>query len=263
MPELTRDGVRLVYDIRGPEGNADPPPFLFLHGWTCDRTAFEPQLEYFGRRHKVVALDQRGHGESDQPSGPYSPELLADDAAWVIDQLDLDNPVVIGHSMGGCVALSLAVQHPSVPTAIVLVDAPVEAPAEAMRPLLDQFVEQLHGPDADRARRSMVERFMVNPTTPPAVRDHVFRMMLDGTTPNDLAGDIFGCITAWDGERFAAELKVPALLIAADNPLVDLDKLRRLVPSSVVEYTPGAGHFNHLELPDQVNAMIERFLSGR
>ena len=85
MATITRNGVRLAYDDRG----AAEPIIVFVHGWTCDRWFFAPQVEHFARRHRVVSVDLRGHGESDKPSGPYSIGVYADDIAYLIDQLGL------------------------------------------------------------------------------------------------------------------------------------------------------------------------------
>jgi hypothetical protein len=65
----------------------------------------------------------------------------------------------------------------------------------------------------------------------------------------------------WDGAAAAAACKTPALYIAAENPLTDLTQFRELCPQLVVGQTVGAGHFNNQQVPDQVNAMIERFLT--
>src|SRR5277367_4706861 len=102
---LNHDGVQLVV-ARAGEGD---PPLLFLHPTGADHNFFSPQVAEFGTLHRVVAIDQRGHGESGQPDGPYDPATFADDAAFVINVLGLDRPVVMGASMGGAVALELAI----------------------------------------------------------------------------------------------------------------------------------------------------------
>jgi pimeloyl-ACP methyl ester carboxylesterase len=77
MATIVHKGIKLAYEDRG----AGKPPFVFVHGWTCDRSFFAPQVEHFARRHRVVSLDLRGHGESDQPEGQYSIAAYADDIA--------------------------------------------------------------------------------------------------------------------------------------------------------------------------------------
>ena len=83
MTTIAHDGITLAYDDRG----AGEPAFVFVHGWTCDRSFFAPQAEHFARRHRVVSVDLRGHGQSDKPDEPYPIGAYADDIAHLIDQL--------------------------------------------------------------------------------------------------------------------------------------------------------------------------------
>jgi predicted alpha/beta hydrolase len=102
MPTITHNGVKIAYDSRG-KGR---PAFVFIHGWTCDRSCFAPQAKHFARRHRVVSVDLRGHGQSDKPQGPYPISNYVDDIAFLIDTLRLGKVVAVGHSMGGITALS-------------------------------------------------------------------------------------------------------------------------------------------------------------
>ncbi len=77
MPYLQRDGVSLVYQEQG----SGDPPIVFVHGWMCDHTHFAPQFEHFGRKHRVAAVDLRGHGRSDTPEQDYTIDGFADDLA--------------------------------------------------------------------------------------------------------------------------------------------------------------------------------------
>ena len=109
--------LRLYYE-RGGEGE---PELLFVHGWCCDHTAFQPQFDYFERMHTVTALDLRGCGKSDCPESGYHIRDFADDLAQFCVQVAIEKPVVIGHSLGGMIAVELAARYPSFPRALVLV----------------------------------------------------------------------------------------------------------------------------------------------
>src|SRR5207302_5097401 len=85
---------------------------------------------HFGQRQRVVAVDLRGHGGSAAPEQDYTIPGHADDVAWMIQELGLNKPVVIGHSMGGAIAFDLAARYPELPAAIVAIDAPVVVPPE-------------------------------------------------------------------------------------------------------------------------------------
>ena len=77
MPQADLAGLRLYYERAG----SGDPELLFVHGWCCDRTAFQPQFDHFARTHAVTALDLRGCGRSDCPDDGYSIPELADDVA--------------------------------------------------------------------------------------------------------------------------------------------------------------------------------------
>lgn len=127
MPTIVHQGIKLAYDDRG----AGKPAFVFVHGWTCNHTFFAPQAAHFARRHRVVSVDLRGHGESDKPPGPYPIAAYADDLAYMIEQLSLGQVVAVGHSSGGMTVLQLAAAYPDRVTAIVMVDpAPFIFPPE-------------------------------------------------------------------------------------------------------------------------------------
>ncbi|MDZ7729692.1 MAG: alpha/beta fold hydrolase [Dehalococcoidia bacterium] len=74
---VSSNGVQLAYEEQG----AGEPAFLFVHGWTCDRTFFAPQAEHFARAHRAISVDLRGHGESDKPEGEYPIAAYASDLA--------------------------------------------------------------------------------------------------------------------------------------------------------------------------------------
>ena len=117
MQKLLRTGWLAYAD-----GGQGAPALLFVHGWACDHAVFAPQIEKISRTHRVIAVDLRGHGESDKPLQDYTMEVFADDLAWLCAQLGVDQ-LSLGHSMGGLVALSCRCDA-SIPPAVVLLDMP-------------------------------------------------------------------------------------------------------------------------------------------
>jgi pimeloyl-ACP methyl ester carboxylesterase len=106
--DLVRDGVALAYDDAG----SGYPPLVFVHGAASNRRCWHQQVPRFTSAHRVVAVDLRGHGESDASSEGYTLRLFAEDLASTCTQMGIDSPVVIGHSLGGLVALDFACAYP-------------------------------------------------------------------------------------------------------------------------------------------------------
>src|SRR4051794_11395253 len=111
MKKLNKNGVTLAYQDRG----ATPRAMVFIHGLGFDHSTFAPQIEFFSRTHRVIAVDLCGHGASDLGKQEYAMPVFAEDIAWLCTQLNLVKPVFVGHSMGGNVALTLAALYPDVP----------------------------------------------------------------------------------------------------------------------------------------------------
>jgi pimeloyl-ACP methyl ester carboxylesterase len=126
--DVHANGIKIHYYRTG----GQKPPIVLNHGagddglcWTRVAVALEGEYD-------VVMLDARGHGLSDSGEGDYTSETRTDDVAGVIQALDLENPVVGGHSLGADAALHLAAQYPSLTRAIFLEDPPIFLPDEPL-----------------------------------------------------------------------------------------------------------------------------------
>jgi len=124
LPEIQRmyrmDSTPSVHLVElNPEGNQT---LVFVHGLGSYLKFWRYNLDHFAQRgYRVVAIDQIGYGKSSKPSSfPYTMEAMADVVKAVIDRLDAGTPVVIGHSMGGQTALSLAIRYPGALSGLVL-----------------------------------------------------------------------------------------------------------------------------------------------
>jgi pimeloyl-ACP methyl ester carboxylesterase len=126
MRQLARDGVALAFKDVG----KGAPPILLVHDQGSDHSSFGPQIEHFRRDHRVVAVDLRGHGQSGGQKSGQTPAELASDIAWLCYELGVHLPAVVGHGLGGAVALEMATRYPDLPAAVVALDTPIGPPAE-------------------------------------------------------------------------------------------------------------------------------------
>jgi pimeloyl-ACP methyl ester carboxylesterase len=252
--QIDRDGVKLFFQ----EAGSGTPPLLLVHGWTCDHTYLAPQLEYFRDAHRVVAVDLRGHGQSDKPQQDYTMAGFADDLVWLCGRLKIEKPVVIGHSMGGVITLALAARAPQLPSAIVTVDSPI-LPLPAVASNVRLLLDALRGPGYRQAQRDFVSNMLFIATDDPARKQKILDQM--SSAPQHVMASAFENIFTFDHEAAAAACKVPWLMLYPGHVTTDLARLHTLCPHVTTGQTVGAGHFQQLEVPEQVNAMIARFLA--
>jgi pimeloyl-ACP methyl ester carboxylesterase len=132
------DGTKIAYQIYG-EGNM---PLVLVHGWCCDKSYWNKQIEYFKQDYRIVTIDLAGHGESDLGREDYTIHNFANDVSVVIDDLELNNCIVLGHSMGGSVVVEAAAQNPDKINAVFLVDSFKEYPEKIAGESLDSIVNK-------------------------------------------------------------------------------------------------------------------------
>jgi pimeloyl-ACP methyl ester carboxylesterase len=239
------------------EAGRGDPAVLLVHGATCDHRFMQPQFDHFRAAHRTIAVDLPGHGATPAAARVHGNEFYADQLAMLCHTLNLRRPVVIGHSTGGNAALSLASRHPEVPGAIVLLEAgPLRWPEEQQESLR-ALVARLRGVDGSAVLREVVGSMFEPDDEFPNRRELLD--LLNRSSPLVFA-DIIESDLVWDGRAAAASCITPALAVVADRPSMDVAEFAALVPSARVGRTVGSGHFHQLVVPEQVNAMIDRFI---
>jgi len=256
--EIERDGVTLRGTRWGDA--AAGRPLVFVHGWSCNRSFFAPQVERFAARQQCVAFDHRGHGSSDVPDADaMTIEALAADVAAQIEDLELEGAVVIGHSMGAVTGFELAHRRPELVAGLVMVDsAPLrksDTVAELMRGTADAMDVTA---ESDSLRRSMVAEFMFTDSASTELRTWILDEM--ALTPAITARTFWRALADYTAARPLRG--VPVMHIAAGNELTGDDTLRLLLPDGRLEATPDVGHFNQFEAPGRVGDLIDDFVGG-
>ncbi len=251
MPYATRNGVRLFYNDTG----SGDPALLFIHGWCCDSTHWRRTTPAFRRSHRIVTTDLRGHGKSDKPKQDYTMDGFCEDIEWLIGQLGLRRPIVIGHSMGGIIALLLARRHKRALRALVMVDAPLYIAIS--QPELDALLQGVDSPAYRQAAQLLIETRFFRPTSPKALRSELTERML--RTPQHVLAPALRSLAA-EMRPPPMELGILSLFIDAGRTFDELKLVERTVPGIQIARTVGAGHFNMLEAPDQVNGMLRIFI---
>lgn len=253
MPLLNKDSLNLAYE----EAGSGDPPLVLIHGWSCDRSYMSAQLSHFKAAHRVVAVDLRGHGESDKPDDEYSIAVYADDVAWMARKLGLAGAIFVGHSMGGLVALEVTGRYPELASRVVMLDSPVFMRDE-IKPLIAQTLEGLRSPGYAEVQQQLVANALFIATDDAALKESTIAGM--SSARQDVMMQSFASLAAFDSAAAASACKVPALYVGAEPQLNDISQFKELCPQLMVAKTAGAGHFHQLLVPGQVNLMIDRFL---
>lgn len=251
-----RDGTRLFYEERG----TGAPAILLVHS-LGDHQHYRHQVEHFARHHRVVVRDLVGFGASTAPAPrTLTFESWAADLAWLVEQLDIGPAVIVGHSMSGAIAVELAASHPELVAAVVLLDPVPIVPLPPFREGLLALLQALQGPHYREALCHFAEQRQFRVTDDHELRERLIEDMCD--VPQQVLVDVFAAILAWDGEQAVQRVRAPIVHIVHGGGMpVDLDRVRAVARDFEVGQTVGAGHWAHLLVPDQVNAMIERFVA--
>jgi pimeloyl-ACP methyl ester carboxylesterase len=203
------NGINLYYETHG-AGR----PMVLLHGGLGSGEMFGPILPTLAARHRVIAVDLQGHGRTADIDRPLDVRLMADDIAALIDHLALAKPDVVGYSLGGGVALRLAIQHPE--KVGKLVSASAHLRRDAIYPEMLAQQGQVSAAAAefmkDTPMYELYQRVAPRPEDFPRLLDKIGAAMAEDF---DFTDDVRG-------------LRVPTLVVAADADMAP--------PSHYVDY---------------------------
>jgi pimeloyl-ACP methyl ester carboxylesterase len=238
-------GVRLNYVHGGPAG---APVVLMLHGLSDSSYSFSRVLPLLADRLRVIALDQRGHGDSDRPTTGYSTNALAGDLLELMDALRIDRATVVGHSMGSFVARRVAERAPERITRLILVGTAM-SPRNPVMTELQRTVEGLTDPVDEEFIREFQESTLFQPVPPEffervvaeskKLPAHVWREALRGMLEYQPQWPITCPTTILGGDRdsvFSADEQA-AVFLATER--------------STLHIETGIGHTLHWEAPER------------
>ncbi len=254
LKTAVRDGVALRYLDAG----AGDPPLLFIHGWCCDHTYWRDQTPVFAASHRVVAVDLRGQGQSAKPDQDYTIDGFVDDTLWLMKEIGLERPVIVGHSMGGVVGLNLVRRSPEAFRGLVFVDSPVIPIPQDLQGTIDGVLAGLNSPAYKDVARSFVADLMFTADADPALKQQV----LDGMAqaPQRVMATALADVLREESMP-PGPLPVPALYIQAASTAWDPAVIKARYPGLLHDRVE-CGHFIQMERPAELNEKVQRFLEG-
>jgi pimeloyl-ACP methyl ester carboxylesterase len=245
---FSTDGIAVCYEAHG----SGTPALVFVHGWSCDRSYWNRQLDHFAARYEVVAIDLAGHGESGVGRRAWTMPAFGDDVVAVVEKLGLDDIVLIGHSMGGDVIAEAALQLPGRVAGLVWVDVYTSLGEPSTREDNEAFVLPFRQDFVTSTRKLIPQMFV-----PRSSADLVEWVTADmSAAPPDIAVDAMEHSISNDGPIVGRlqDLRLPVLAINPDYRPTDIEGLQRHGVNTVL--IPGVGHFLMMEDPDTFNRLL-------
>ena len=246
------DGVMIHYEFVG----KGEPTLVFVHGWSCDRSYWKNQVDEFAKTYQVVTIDMGGHGESGLGRENWTLAAFGADVAAVVNKLNPDKVVMMGHSMAGSVIMQAAMQLPGRVIGLIGVDTyhnlemdfspeQIAGFTTAFRadfvPAVDGFVRKMFPENADSALVNWAAADMS--AARPEIAINVVENYLS-VNPVDML----------------KEVRVPIRAINAEKPATDLENNQKHAASFDVKLMPNVGHFVQLEDPATFNRLLHETL---
>lgn len=260
------DGIRLEVRV---DGDATADAVVLIHGFPLAHEIWSAQIDALARSHRVIAPDVRGMGTSSVVDGPYLMESLAADVAAVLDALGVERAAMVGHSLGGYVALAFARMFAERVTHVALVCSRLAADGDrqaqsrneladriererSIEPVVEAYVPRLFAPQTLERGGEIVDRvYALARTLDPLGAAAVLRGMALRSSSEDIAGDLDLPMAAIAGGCDTLLGRQEAGAIAAAFPRGRLFVCER------------SGHLPMLEEPERVTATLRELLATR
>lgn len=272
MPERLTNNIRTYHEVHG-EGK----PLVFIHGGWVDHQMWNPQVEHFSQKYKVITYDVRGHGRTGgSERKKYSVELFADDLKALLEGISVEQPAVCGISLGGMIAQVYAVKYPEDLKVLILADTAISSEltfsdkvqkyALAPKPVFLSIVNLLGVRRyADFAfwfaKITRGEEWLgMNKEVRRYVREQMQRF--DTKEFNKILAGVYD-FTLQD----LSKIEAPTLIINGEHESKSVfehaRKMKELIQGAQDVIVPDAGHVSNMENPQEFNRVVEEFLDDK
>lgn len=250
------NGLQMYYEDQG-EG----PVLVFIHGLGENSASWEHQIKFFSRTFRVVAMDLRGHGRSDDGKTFITMKSFADDVIALLSQLHINKAHFIGHSMGGLINQQIAVDYPERMLTMTLSDAAGFYPPPFATTGLEERLKRLETLSMDEVAAA-IANVACRPEAPEDIKESI-RKMFAANRREPYRQSTISTLQA-DYRQFHAQMLVPALILVGEfdqtTPLEYAQYLNKALLGSKLQILPDAAHMTKLENPEAYNKALAEFL---
>lgn len=247
-------------------GSNNLKPIVFIHGFPYDHLMWKDQIEYFSKYYLCVSYDIRGLGNSPAGDGQFTMEAFVDDLEKIVDELNLEKPILCGLSMGGYISLRAMERFQSKFSALILCDTKSEADNNEGKLKRVTAIKQINSGGFDE----FIEAFVLNCFGEMFVKDNntEYKKVVDRSKKNNQIG-VKGCLLAMLGRTDTTatlpNIKIPTLMIGgSEDNLTPPDVMMSMadkIPNAKFVLVEKAGHMTPIENPNAVNKAIKDFLT--
>jgi non-heme chloroperoxidase len=256
-PVLT--GPRLHY---AEQGDRRGEAIVFLHGYTDSWFSFSRVLPLLSREYRALALDQRGHGDSERPDCCYTVDDFAADVDAFIDAIGIERATLVGHSSGGMVAQQVALSYPRRVSRLVLIGTPATLlNNEAVKELGEQMLAL-----EDPVDPAFVREFQSGTTHHPVPNEFLASVVSESLKlPARVWRDYWkGVVLTVDHRGRLREIDAPTLSVWGEEdgllPHEEQDGMAAEIPDATLRRYPETGHAVHWERPEAFVRDLEQFM---
>lgn len=257
------NGAKLYFETCG-----DGPALVFIHAGVSDDRMWDPQVEAFASRFKVIRYDHRGFGKSTMPEETFA---LRDDLLAVLRHLGIGKAALVGCSMGGATAIDFTLEHPEMVSALMPVGAGVSGWNDWSPESINLFTEMtglVKKGDAERAFEISAHYWIDGPGREASRIDPKYRERAWQLYKENFALDFFKraeSVLNPPAVTRLKEIKAPTMVVIGDCDAQDLRKVAQRLASEIAGATmttiENAAHLPSLEHPAQFNRLLEGFLT--
>ena len=250
---LSADNVSISYDVQG----KGKPALVFIHGGSCDKSYWKYQVPYFSKHHKVVTIDLAGHGDSGYERDNWTIEAFGRDVVAVIEELNLKQVILIGHSLGGFVIIEAARQMPGNVIGLVGVDTLHDFEIEYTQEQIDEFIKPFEE-DVVQIMKPFVRDMFAQDADPELVEWVVTDV--SSARPEVAISSLKG-YCHYDPKKALKDVRVPIYCINSDRNPTNVETNRRYASAFKVKIMQGVGHFVMMEDPETFNKLLSEAIS--
>ena len=251
------DGTPISFEAHG----SGEPALVFVHGWSCDGRYWREQVAHFSPDHRVITLDLAGHGHSALSRENYNMAAFGEDVTSVLEAAEVQEAILLGHSMGGPVSLHAATQMPDRVIGVIGVDTFQQISQEVDEDGLEDFLAPME--EDFRAGSAAFVSDMFVEETDPRLHDWVVADM-SAAPPKVALSAIRELLSDYIGgeiPRVLESVEVPLVAINADLWPTDVEAIREHAPGFEAIIMEGKDHFLHMAAPDAFNTELEEVIA--